>query len=337
MLDISSAKVKKVIVHRVGNKLRDEGIYISPTECHRSISLDDSLLKSFLAPVIRRGEEYQLLHESDILLNTINHYASCIFTDNKNFGSSSDSIAKHLYSCSGHPNIGGGEFLVILFDDIRSEDRPLQALGLFRVEGRDEYLDFDEDEGTIQVTERSGISLARIQKGAIVLSTGLRVFAVDTLGQKTKYWIDNFLKATPINTPQKSAHIAGALVKAISRKVESPSVALEFSNEVEGLLAETESFSLAELKKASKKFIAEDEIDELLAGAQIKYGVLLDNDVRIESKRFAKHAKDVVTKARIAEGVSLVVSNPDAKISSIEVNSTKRGFRAVIDVQMKEE
>ncbi len=335
MLDISSAKVVKVIVHRVGNKLRDEGIHISPTECQRSNSLDELLLKGFLAPVVRRGQEYYLSHESDVELNTINHYANNVFVDSEKFQASSDAIAKHLYSCSSHPNIGGGEFLIILFDDIRNEGESLRALGLFRVEGKDDYLDVGEDKGAIQVFERIGISLDKVQKGAVILSNDLKVIAIDNLGQKTKYWIENFLKASPSQTPQKCAQVAGALLKAISSKVESPSTALEFAHQVEGLLTETDSLSLSELRKISKNFIDDDEIDELLDGARIKYGVPIDNEVQIESKRLAKYAKDVVTKARIAEGVNLLVSNPDAKISSTDVKSTKTGFRAVVDIQLK--
>ena len=94
---------------------------------------------------------------------------------------------------------------------------------------------------------------------------------------------------------------------------------------------------MAELRQVSKAFINDDKINELLDGARLKYGVSLDNDVQIETKQLAKYARDVVTKARITEGVSLIISNPDAKISSIEVKSTKSGFRAVVDIQLKGE
>lgn len=57
MIDISSAKVAKVIVHRVGNKLRDEGFHLSQAECNRSSTLDELLIRDFLAPVVRRGQE----------------------------------------------------------------------------------------------------------------------------------------------------------------------------------------------------------------------------------------------------------------------------------------
>ncbi len=336
MFDISSAKVKKVIVHRVGNKLRDEGVHISPNECHRSTALNNLLLNGFLAPVIRGGQECCLSHESDISLNTVNHYASSVFTDVKNFISSSDAIAKHLYSCSNHPNIGGGEFLIILFEDIRNEGKSVQALGLFRVEGKNDYLDVGEEKGAIQVYERAGISLDKIQKGAVVLSDELQVFVIDTLGKKTKYWIESFLKAVPAQTSKKSAQIAGSLLKEISKKVESPSAALEFSRQVEGLLNEADSLSIADLRNVSREFIGDSEIDDLMNGAQIKHGVLLDNDVQFESKMLAKYAKDVVTKARISKGVSLIVTNPGAKISSIDVESTHSGIRAVVDIEMEE-
>lgn len=334
-MDISSAKVSKVIVHRVGNKLRDEGIHLSPSECQRSGTLDELLLKNLLAPVARNGQEYYLTHESDLSLNTINHYAVNAFSNPDRFKECSEAIAKHLYSCSSHPNIGGGEFLVILFEDIRIDDRALQALGLFRVESKDDYLDVGEEKGAIQVIERSGISLEKVQKGAVVLSDSLKVLVIDNLGQKTKYWIENFLKSTPSQTPQKCAEVAGALLKAISSKVEKPSNALEFARQVEDLLTENESLSLKDIRHISRNFIDNENVDEILAGAHLKYGISLDDDLSIESKRLARYAKEVVTKARIAEGVSLLVSNPNARISSIDVKSTKDGFRAVVDVQLK--
>lgn len=334
-MDISSAKVSKVIVHRVGNKLRDEGLTLSPIECHRSSTLDDLLLRSLLAPVTRSGQEYYLTHDSDISLNVINHYAKNVFANPKKFKESSEAIAKHLYGCSSHPNIGGGEFLVILFEDIRVDDRAHQALGLFRVESKDYYLDVGEEKGAIQVIERNGISLEKVQKGAVIISNGLKVLVIDNLGQKTKYWIEHFLKATPSQTPQKSAQVAGALLKAISKKFETPSSALEFAGQVEDLLAESESLSLTDIRRISRKYIDDESVDELLNGAHLKYGISLDDDTPIESERLARYAKEVVARARIAEGVSLLVSNPDAKISSIDVKPTKGGFRAVVEIQLK--
>lgn len=336
MLDISSAKVKKVIIHYVGNKLRDEGILLSKAECDRTSALDEILLRDFLAPTIRGGEEYILTHESDIALNTISHYASCIFFDEKKFKSSSDSMAKHLYSCSGHPNIGGGEFLEVLFEGIQDEGLPRQAIGLFRAESKSTYLDIEEKNGTLRIFEKAGISVEKIQKGAIILSESRKTFVIDNLSQKTKYWVENFLKATSTTTPKKCAQAAGAVLKAISSKVESPRFALEFAQQIEHLLAEGEALSIADLKQASTDFINDDQLNAILDGARIKYGISLEDDLTIECSQLTKYAREVITKARIADGISLIISNPDARLRSVEIKPIKSGFRATLDIQLKE-
>lgn len=336
MVDISSAKIKKVIIHRVGNKLREEGVLFSPKESPRSKTLDELLLKGFLAPVIREGQQYELFHESKLSLNAISHYSSIIFSDPKSFRSSSEAIAKHLYSSSTHPNIGGGEFLVILFDDIRLDKNSLQALGFFKVESKNDYLDVGEEDGNIRVLERTGISLDKVQKGAIVLSNGTKVFVVDALGQKTKYWLESFLKATPSQTPKASAKVTGTLIKAISSKVELPSDALEFGRVLNEKLSGSDVLTIEELIEISTPFVG-DEINLLLDGARLKSGFALENKLEVESKQISRYAKDVITKARITDGVSILISNAEARISSIDVKQTKSGVRAIVDIQLKGE
>lgn len=337
MVDISSAKIKKVIIHRVGNKLREEGVLFSPKETPRSKTLDELLLKGFLAPVIRQGQQYELFHESNLSLNAISHYSSITFDEPNLFRSSSEAIAKHLYSSSTHPNIGGGEFLVILFDDIRLNDASVQALGFFKVEGMNDYLDVGEEDGTIKVLERTGISLEKVQKGAVILSNSTKVFVVDALGQKTKYWLETFLKATPSQTPKACAKVAGALIKAISSRVDLPSDALEFGRLVNEKLSESDILTIEELKEISTPFVDEHEINSLIDSARLKSRFALENNLEIDSKQLSRYAKDVITKARIAEGVSLLISNAEARINSIDVKQTKYGVRAIIDIQLKGE
>lgn len=81
LLDLGAAKVKKVIVHHVGNKFRDEGVILSDAESEHDATLDNLLLKFFLAPVVNSENEYLLNHESDINLNLIKHYSSLVFKD----------------------------------------------------------------------------------------------------------------------------------------------------------------------------------------------------------------------------------------------------------------
>ena len=337
MIDISSAKLTKIIVHRIGNKLRDEGFLLSQKETERTPALDDLLLGNYLAPVIRRGEVFDLHHESDLALNTVHHFSNLIFSDRRTFKANSQAIAKHLYSASIHPNIGGGEFIVMLFDGIRSDDGPRQAVGLFRIEGKSDYLDVADLDGSLQLFERVGISLDRIQKSAVVLSGSTTVFIIDSFGQKTKYWLESFLKVVPSETPKACAKAAGAFLKAVSNKVESPSDALEFGHRIQESLTDSESLSIATIRKISNSYLDEDEVDGILNGIRNKVGLEFANELTVDSRQLTRYAKEVITKARIAEGINLVISNNVAHVASLDIKRTRNGIRATIDIQIKGE
>lgn len=334
MIDISSARVSKLIVHRVGNKLRDEGYSLSQKEAPRTESLDDLILRCYLAPVIRNGDVTEFYHESDLSLNVVHHFSDAIFEDSKSFKSNAQNIAKHLYSASEHPNIVGGELIIVLFDGVRIVDKELQALGLFRIEGKDDFLDVASDGGSIQLVERVGISVEKIQKGAVILSGGLTVYAVDALSQKTKYWLDSFLKVLPAESSKVCAKAAGAFIKSVSQKVVSPNDALEFGKKVQETLEKSDTVSMAQIRKISSNYLALSEVNGILSGIKERVGLDIRDEVELDVRQLNRYAREVVKRARIADGINLVIANQDAHVSAVDVKRTRNGLRAVIDIQL---
>ncbi len=334
MIDISTAIVKNLVIHEVGNSFRDEGIKLSNKTVARTPSLDGLLLKNYLAPTIRHGDAYAMYHESELALNTIFHYTELVFANQTSFLKHSAAIAKHLYSSSTHPNIGGGEFMLILFDDIKVKGAVHQALGLFRVETKSDYLDVIENKGSFQVNEKIGISVDKIQKGAIVFSGGLDVFVVDALSQKTKYWLDTFLKVEPVQTSKTYAKAAGAFIKAVSNKVTIPNEALEFSKQLQTKIETSDNLSIGDIKSISNPYVSEEEVNGILSGIRSTSGISFENDSKVDCKQLTKYAKEVVKKARIADGINIVISNNEAYVSSLDIKKTKSGIRATIDIQM---
>ena len=218
----------------------------------------------------------------------------------------------------------------------RTSDGPQQGLGLFRIEGKNDYLDIADDDGSFQVFERVGISLDKIQKGAVVLSGSPKVIVIDSLGQKTKYWLDNFLKAVPSATPKVCAKAAGAFLKAVSRKVESPSDALAFCQKIQESLSGSETLSIGTIRNISSSYLNDDDINGIFAGIRDKVGLEFESNHSFDSRQLTRYAKDVITKAKIAEGINLVISNHDAHVVSLDVKKTKIGIRTTIDIQIKE-
>lgn len=328
-LDFSRVIVKKAVVHRVGNKFRDEGMVLSNAESERSEGLDELLLKKFLIPTIKNGDECVLVHESDIQLNAIKHYTSIAFQDNQMFFESSLAIAKHLYASSTHPNIEGGEFIEILYDGIQKDNQNIQAVGLFKIETKSNYLDVKNDNGVMDIVERVGISIESIQKGAVLLSTDDIVFIVDSLGKKTKYWIEGFIKAKPRSTERKYAHILSDMTKMISKKIDTPSDSLIFGE----LLSSQSDLSVDILQELSADFVQQEDFESMVNGVEAKHGMTIDAGFAIEATKLSKRIQESCSKLFVTEDVHIVVSNKTVKITAIDIQETSVGVRAVIDIR----
>ncbi len=331
-IDLNQVEVKKIIVHRVGNKFRDEGLLLSEAESKRTNELDVLLIKKFLIPVINSGEEYNLTHESDINLNVLKKYSTEIFVSNNKFFDSSIAIAKHLYSCSTHPNITEGEFIEILYDGIKINDTDCQAIGLFKVESKSQYLDVKTKEGALDIVETTGIAVDNIQKGVVILSFDNSAFVIDNLSKKSKYWLDDFIKATIKDTTKKYTKVVSDIVKAVSKKIESPSKILNFSDEI----SNRENFTINEIKKLSEDYLEKDEIDSIVKGIEVKHNAKFDNDFKVEESEVKKYIKDTISKTKLTKGVNLVISEPNTKLISVEMETTDFGYRAVLEIQKGE-
>lgn len=336
MIDISSAIIKKLVVHKVGNKLRDEGLILSHDETKHEKSLDNQLLKHYLAPVIRQGDNYDFYHESDLTLNVIFHYTNMIFLNNLTFVKHSQDIAKQLYSSSTHPNIGGGEFIVILFEDIRINEEKKQALGFFKIENKSNYLDIKDDNGSLTVLEKTGISLDKIQKGAICISGENKVYIVDSIGQKTKYWLDTFLKVVPTQTSKTFDKAVEKFITSIANSLEEPNEALKFSKELTDSLLE-DNLSIKDIKNISSHYIDERKVNGVLAGINDKIGFHLSDDDAIETKKLEKFSNNIVKKTRITKDISLLISNKKINVLSIDIQKTKDGIKTIIDIHQEGE
>lgn len=74
MYDISSTKIDKKIIHRIGNKFREEPLVFSENLAPNMEEIDNLLLQNYLKPIINYNEVYELYHESNINLNEINYF-----------------------------------------------------------------------------------------------------------------------------------------------------------------------------------------------------------------------------------------------------------------------
>lgn len=199
MLLFSETIIDKLVVHKVGSKYNEENIGYSKDILKTDDDIKDLLTKYFLTP-FKSNEYFNFYHESDLNLNEVYHYASQIFDDPDKIYDQSVNLAKHLYENSTHPNINGGEFYIVYFQDIEFNNEPVDAIGLFKSETRDTFLKVYLKDDNYTIESEQGIDIKKLDKGCLILNlekeNGFVVTSVDKLskGEDARYWIDDFLK-----------------------------------------------------------------------------------------------------------------------------------------------
>ncbi|CAO3456150.1 nucleoid-associated protein [Azospirillum largimobile] len=332
MIDISSARINRMVVHRVGNKYRSEGMHISENEAAPTEIVKGLVLRNYLAPTVLKGNCFNFYHETNLELNAIYHYSRAIFESNSRFAEYSSSIAKHLYSASVHPNIGGGDFIIIIFDDIRGASGPEQGLGLFRVEGRTDYLDTIESDGSIKLIEKSGISLERIHKGAVILSKSKALYAVDSLGSKTKYWIDGFLKATPAATSRSLAKVASSVVRKVSNAISDPEKEILFAKDIYADVMGGKGTSINTIRAIASEYIGPERLSSIIEDTHHDLRDTSFMDLEIDKEIIQKHTRKQRSSLKISDDIVLTLTGSETRIDYASINVTSSGFRVSLDI-----
>ncbi|MED0709760.1 nucleoid-associated protein [Aneurinibacillus aneurinilyticus] len=198
MIDFTDIILNNLVIHKVGNKMRNEGYIISNnTPQIDDIYVRETLLKYFLTP-FKATPSYRFFHETDINLNEVYTYLKVAFNDSDQFCEQATNILKHLYNNSTHPHIKSGEFYMAYFSNCLINNVKVDAIGIFKSENKDTYLKILEKNKGFNVYCEKGIDIRKLDKGCIVYNmeaeTGFRVDIVDsTNNEQAQYWKEKFL------------------------------------------------------------------------------------------------------------------------------------------------
>jgi len=201
MLDPTKTKIAKFIIHRVGNKLREEGVVESRSTHVLTADLQLALLNYFLPP-LQNAQMFRFTHSSDTHLNEMFAFSKQLFKDTDAFIPTSIKSLKHLYSTCDHPKTKAGEISFAMFDDVLYQGKPTQAFGIFKSERKDTFLTVTDAKQQILFELTHGIPTKRFDKGCLILNSeaqdGFRVLVVDTNTDETRFWHERFLGVAPV-------------------------------------------------------------------------------------------------------------------------------------------
>lgn len=196
--------IKYISVHKVGNKSNNEPMFLSKKQLSFDNELESSLSHYFLSS-FKIEEYYRFYHDIDINMNEVYSCVSEIFSNPKVLHEQSINLAKHLYNQSNHPKIKSGEFYVVYFTDCNLNGETLNAVGLFKSENRDTFLDVEQTSDGFEIESKQGVNINKLDKGCIVYNTenenGFVISIIDNTnkGSEAQYWKDDFLSVYVIN------------------------------------------------------------------------------------------------------------------------------------------
>jgi hypothetical protein len=215
-MDFSQSKIKYLIIHEIGNKLRDEKIFFSEILQNIDEGLENILLNYFLKSFKIDQELFCLNHNSNLNLNEIYTYSKEIFYQNNetSFIKNSKDIAKHLYEYSVHPKIAKGELIIAQIDNIIYNNEEVSLLGIFKSEKKDSFLKVLKSNKSINFKDDKGINISKLEKGCLILNTneenGYVVLNIDNQSIESDYWTNKFLNIKPLDN---SSHKTKEIIK----------------------------------------------------------------------------------------------------------------------------
>lgn len=170
-----------------------------------STGLGDALLPFFLKPFNVPEFHRFGFSNGDVTLNAIYHFAKSVFENHDTLHESSAHIAQHLFELSDHPNIKAGDVFIALFENVVFNNTSTTALGIFKSESKQPFLDIHEHGSGLDVSLLQGIHLEKLDKGCLIIHAaaqdGFRVLSVDhtNRGQNANFWTEQFLRIIPCN------------------------------------------------------------------------------------------------------------------------------------------
>jgi hypothetical protein len=204
MFDASNARLKKLIIHRVGNKMLDDELLLASHTIELESKEIVQTLEKYFVSSFRDPVFFQFDHPTSLELNEVCSISSALFDSPRSFVKKSQELAKILYEYATHPKIKTGELYIGYFEGCSFRNEETEAIGIFKSETKENFLTLSQTENEFGINMLEGISLKKPEKGCLILNVevdeGFRVLLIDGLGTSSdaQYWKDEFLKLKPV-------------------------------------------------------------------------------------------------------------------------------------------
>ena len=326
--------IENCSLHLVGNKVADNGLYLSNTLLKLEDELKNTLANYFINSFISE-EYYQLYHDSGIEYNVVYGAVSQIFDNPETLYDQSVNLAKHLYDQSTHPKIKGGEFYTVYFKDCIVDGDTVDAVGLFKSENKDTFLKVLRENGNFNLESEQGINIKKLDKGCLVFNkereNGYVVAVVDNTnkGIEAQYWIDDFLhirqrKDEYANTQNVMAMAKSFVTKELPKEFEvSKADQIDLLNKSLKFFKEKDTFDIEDF---ANEVIEQPEVIESFHNFKRNYesenDIVIDDTFAISNYAFKKQQRSYKRIINLDKKIQIIING---NRQNVEQGEDERG------------
>lgn len=199
MIQLEDTRISELILHRVTAAENRELTSNSNVDCSDE---DEAavLKKILLKPFLTHAQTFEFDHDVNIDYNILFQLSKSIL-EGDNFTEKSADIARHLIATSKHPHIKDGDLFIAKFDGIGLDNRQHEALGIYKFEDKENFIETSTDNHALRVSFRKGIGSKKPDKACLILFTDepYTLLIIDSNPNETDYWQHDFIKHRPKN------------------------------------------------------------------------------------------------------------------------------------------
>jgi len=193
MIDYAETIVRNLIYYKIDSS--DSHLPTNNEYDYKTDEEADIIKKIFLKPFSSSTTTFEFTHDIDIALNVLNNLVNSI-QNNNGFRDDALNIYKHLKGVSKHPNIKNGDLFLIKYDDIKFNNKYYEAVGIYKVENRENFIETLDNNSSGELIFKKGISGRKLDKACLVIFTedNYTVLIIDNSDTETEYWKNEFIR-----------------------------------------------------------------------------------------------------------------------------------------------
>ncbi len=303
MYDFKQTEIEEVIIHGIGNRAKEEDIFLSQSTLNIDEAQKAVLLSYYLNP-FKTDDYFQFIgedaadEETRFNGNRMYGYVRDLYREPDNFVEHSQKIAKFLFELSIIPKIVSGELHVVRFSNCIIDEEVVSAIGFFKSESKEPFIKLMKAGSNIDIEREEGISLKKVDRACLIFNTdkgnGYRILNVDkTKGDALPHWQFDFLAIQQRREDFYNTNNFISMIKNFSDEVLVEENNIQPSDQI-AFIQRTEDYL-----KNTDQFTSEEFAEEVIGDAQItdafnNYIPNFESDYDIEIKKEFPVSKQAV-------------------------------------------